>query len=340
MAKTFFIFCFTGISAVFIISAVFMPNQGQSSSSTFEPQPWSWTSQQFKQSDVPCDLPNPPAIFSPDDTANPEHAYLLMSASHLAYRFWPGRREKILQRWGFRNFKTFDNRTTSTNGFWAEHNSFVLLVFRGTQEPKDLMTDLNVELTALPSDWHDHGRNSGRVHRGFLTAAQSVKQNALDAADLAQNSGKPLILAGHSLGGAVALLTAFYLEHKNFKIHSVWNFGSPKIGDSRFLQTVEDELTARWHRIIQPNDPIPMLPFSKNDQAALQSFALQFGKHIPLLHRFAENAEYEGVNDENNPNSALLKLATASLKDVAKGMIEHLPRSYLCHLSQNQLPLE
>ncbi len=58
-----------------------------------------WTSKNFSESDLPCGVPTTPAQFSVENRRTAENAYMLMAANHLAYRFWPGRRERILRQW-------------------------------------------------------------------------------------------------------------------------------------------------------------------------------------------------------------------------------------------------
>ncbi|NBW81082.1 lipase family protein [bacterium] len=290
-----------------------------------------WSTSRISSSDLPCDTPKSPVEFDVGNPRTQGNAYLLMAASHLAYRFWPGRRERILKEWGFISFRLFDNNQTSTNGFWAEHEKFVLLVYRGTQEPTDLITDADVQLEKTPNNWNV----PGRLHSGFFSAAQSVREFTLEAALLAESKRKPLILAGHSLGGAVAFLSAVDLEKSGKQFHSIWTFGAPKTGEPAFTHAAKKILGNRLHTVIQPKDPIPLLPFEGDERDALVQLAERYGTFLPLLKKIAANSEYDSA-----PSASLhRRLTQTSLKDFATGFWKHLPRSYVCDLADGKLAL-
>jgi hypothetical protein len=290
-----------------------------------------WTSGKISKDDLPCETPKAPVEFDIGNPRTQGNAYLLMAASHLAYRFWPGRRERILKEWGFHSFRLFDNKQTSTNGFWAEHDQFVLLVYRGTQEPTDLITDADVQLEKTPELWS----MPGRVHSGFFSAAQSVREFSFEAALRAESKRKPLILAGHSLGGAVAMLSAIDLERSRKHVHSLWTFGAPKTGEPAFTHAAKKILGKRLHTVIQPSDPIPLLPFEDDERDTLVQLAERYGTFLPLLKKIAANAEYESA-----PSASLhRRLTQTSLKDFATGFWKHLPRSYVCDLADGKLAL-
>ena len=295
-----------------------------------------WSSHSFKTSDLPCELPERPARFDLTQLRTADNAYLLMSASHLAYRFWPGRRERILRQWGFTHHQFFDDPDTSTNGFWAEHGEFVLTVFRGTQEPTDLFTDVNVSLESPPEDW----KMKGAVHRGFLHAALSVQKHIFIAAEYARKVQKPLIVAGHSLGGAIAVFSALQLEKKKLPIHSVWSFGAPKIGNSEFSFSARTILGSKWQKLNQPADPIPHLPFANNERDKLKSLARDYGSWVPLLETLAENASYDSLESGEIAAYNQLPVTKRPLRDIARGFLKHLPRSYVCDLAARSLAVK
>ena len=74
-----------------------------------------------------------------------------------------------------------------------------------------------------------------------------------------------LTITGHSLGGALALLTAHEaasasipgLEHV-----SVFSFGAPRVGNAAFVREVK-ELGVKVLRIVNRQDIVPKLPLGK-----------------------------------------------------------------------------
>ncbi|KAG7672312.1 hypothetical protein Ndes2526B_g06693 [Nannochloris sp. 'desiccata'] len=100
------------------------------------------------------------------------------------------------------------------------------------------------------------------AHRGFLMRARGIPIEALFAE--AQKRGKRLVLCGHSLGGAVATLTAISilqrLPPEQHSAVSCVGFATPALGNAALATMVKER---QWHdRIINylvPEDPIPRL---------------------------------------------------------------------------------
>jgi hypothetical protein len=99
----------------------------------------------------------------------------------------------------------------------------VVVAFRGTErDPRDLATDLKVWKTAWPG--------GGLVHAGFAKAFAAIWPPV--ERWLAAHRGRPL-LAGHSLGGALATLAASACGEARLV-----TFGCPRVGDAAFLATL------------------------------------------------------------------------------------------------------
>jgi triacylglycerol lipase len=69
-----------------------------------------------------------------------------------------------------------------------------------------------------------------------------------------------LVVTGHSLGGALAVLAADILNAQGFLIHSVYTFGQPRVGDATFAARYNMTLGQRTFRIVNSNDLVPRLP--------------------------------------------------------------------------------
>lgn len=88
-----------------------------------------------------------------------------------------------------------ENSKTSTTAYIIEHARHQYVVFRGTQQARDWIFNL----TAFP--WRYNGR---WVHGGFMMAHRSV----WDKISPHLNPDKEIIFVGHSLGAALAELSA------------------------------------------------------------------------------------------------------------------------------------
>ncbi len=150
-------------------------------------------------------------------------------------------------------------------GFAAENEDMAFLVFRGSDSWRDWKNNLRARLVPMEVT-RPGGREPAvvRVHRGFKEAFDRIGPELLDQLlpRLRDNGGdthgraltKPLYLAGHSLGGAMAVIATIALEPHN--LAACYTFGAPRVGDS----WVDRELKTPHYRIIHGHDAVPALP--------------------------------------------------------------------------------
>ncbi len=142
--------------------------------------------------------------------------------------------------------------------------SFVVVAFRGTEKKiSDWLTDANAVST-------EHGETARggkkKVHTGFLNALTkkigSDGQTALDRVQTIldekakDDSGNmlPLFFTGHSLGGALALLTTVLL--KSDMRGACYTFGAPRIANYEFFENVKTPV----FRVVNSADIVPRVP--------------------------------------------------------------------------------
>lgn len=127
----------------------------------------------------------------------------------------------------------------------------VYVIFRGTSY-EDFFTDLKFRKTET---------DFGRVHRGFhdyvMLAQWEVIQQLLQ---WVPRMDKPVILTGHSLGAAAAVIEACYLNELGFDIAGIYTFGEPRIGNGRFARFVDDAFDGKHFRHVNGLDGVPMIP--------------------------------------------------------------------------------
>ena len=137
---------------------------------------------------------------------------------------------QALDRAGFDEPVLFVDEVTGGAAFGTRRrgDGATLLAFRGTQPDslKDLLTDARANLVAWPE-------SAGRAHSGFATAARALLPQVLQWLENARPDPERSILAGHSLGAALATLVATI-----WKPTWLVTLGSPRVGDADLVSTV------------------------------------------------------------------------------------------------------
>ncbi len=199
-------------------------------------------------------------------------ALLLGKASYLIY-YSKQYVAEISKRWGIdirNNFRYFNNRGQDTQAFMFRTSEYMVLAFRGSQETRDWYTNISMTLrdfTVRKSGVTTLSSYKGRVHSGFFLAWASIERSVLDQiAQWKQQSmaeGKPLpplLITGHSLGGALASMAAASLNENGVEVVGVYTFGQPRVGDWQFSRQLSKRLDGRIFRFINNNDVVPHLP--------------------------------------------------------------------------------
>jgi triacylglycerol lipase len=184
-----------------------------------------------------------------------KNAYWLAKMSLLAYESSADIR-KQLEKWELPEFYEISNPLTSTEGFIAGNDEALFLVFRGTMQPQDWITNVTAFFQPLilgPGGF-------GSVHLGNLLSLESVWQDVWDIIR-DQKAGRALWLTGHSLGGALATLAAAKLAFThNEPINGLYTFGQPRVRDLVFAISFNGTLKSRTFRYVNHNDVGTRLP--------------------------------------------------------------------------------
>jgi hypothetical protein len=122
-----------------------------------------------------------------------------------------------------------------------------VLSFRGSEVTSDWLHDF----TFLKSSY----RGMGQVHIGFSETYEGVRTRVMDRLD----KDKTLVITGHSLGGAVATLAALDLKGQGYKVHSLYAFGCPRVGDEEFKK-VYGNAGIPTFRFVNAFDIVPRIP--------------------------------------------------------------------------------
>jgi hypothetical protein len=136
---------------------------------------------------------------------------------------------------------------------------FLLIAFRGTEDVRNWLTDLDCLQTGYPAA--DYG--ASRVHAGFWRAWQSVRRRLWEwfSTSMPDGSSSKVFLTGHSLGGALAMLAARELWRERQLLPVTYTFGQPRVGNAAFAQGFDLALRALTFRVVYADDIVPRVPW-------------------------------------------------------------------------------
>ena len=162
------------------------------------------------------------------------------------------------KRWGYEPVRWIENAATDTQAVVAVRNDHVVISFRGTEGRTDFLTDLL--FPKLPFRIDSAGsRPLGKAHRGFVDALDSVWGQLLVALQ-GVGPDRPLFVSGHSLGAALAQLTAMRLESLGHAVAAVYVYGSPRVGDAQFRDAYNGVLKGRTFLHVNDRDIVTTVP--------------------------------------------------------------------------------
>lgn len=177
----------------------------------------------------------------------------------------------------------------------AEDADLIVLAFRGTEpfNAQDWSTDVDLS-------WIFTGK-MGNIHLGFLKAlGLQDEKNFIKGfpKDYTGTPDKPMayytlrevlrsltqqhknakiVVAGHSLGGALAAifpaLLSFHDEHDILSyMHGVMTYGQPRVGDNIFGTYNETIVRLKHYRMVYRHDIVPRIPFDLPPVALFEHF--------------------------------------------------------------------
>jgi hypothetical protein len=135
----------------------------------------------------------------------------------------------------------------STRGIIAVGRGATIVAFAGTDPlvSANWITDFDTRIA------------SAQVAQGYDVAAQSVWPQLQSLLDLpAAKTGRTFV-TGHSLGGALAIVTADLIAKSGRGVEAVYTFGMPRPGSNQFAIAYNDRLGQCTYRLVHGEDLVP-----------------------------------------------------------------------------------
>jgi pimeloyl-ACP methyl ester carboxylesterase len=194
------------------------------------------------------------------------NARAMMWASQLAYETdaGPAKVRAITDRWGLGAatiIKTDETDTplTRTRGVVFEAKNATIVAFAGTDPLvlPNLITDFNLGWSGLLQwiPWRDNVWKT--AHRGFEMATDAA-WNQISSL-LSGWQGKPVFITGHSLGAAIAMLTADRTD-TGTNPPVVYTFGQPRAFIASKAKEYDARMGHRSFRMRHGDDIVPAVP--------------------------------------------------------------------------------
>lgn len=127
-------------------------------------------------------------------------------------------------------------------------NNIQYIIFRGTLTDNEWYQDFQISQTSLT--------NNIMIHSGFYGLYQQFEPI------LMKNLISPnIIIAGHSLGGALASVSGFNIINSG-RNAVIYTFGKPRVGNIEYASLMNQSYPNSIFRVENDNDLIPTIPLS------------------------------------------------------------------------------
>ena len=204
------------------------------------------------------------------------------------------------------------HRTPVFVGFIIASDKGNIIAFRGTQTQIEWWRNLQ----ATQKKYFDPKTRQqyGKVHQGYFKIVREQINSALIKAVKQLDPNIPCYITGHSLGGAVATLSAIEIALLVPKIREqiqLYTYAAPRIGDRNFAQA-HSQLIPNSYRIANLSDSVPLVPpikiqnrFTTANYAHVGqkwTFTAQFGdvllNHVVDTYRMAIESQQETMQSD------------------------------------------
>jgi hypothetical protein len=139
---------------------------------------------------------------------------------------------------------------------WNAAESTAILAFRGTKTLWEWIEDLDA-LTFPYLPWPD----AGDVHMGFQLVYEHIRKSVAQLVADGCKNAKRVLITGHSLGGATALLGAMDVSKNltGLPVPEVYTLAGPRTGTGIFTETLGKRMPICF-RVVNHGDLVPQVP--------------------------------------------------------------------------------
>ncbi|WP_256595369.1 lipase family protein [Pseudomonas sp. MYb193] len=155
--------------------------------------------------------------------------------------------------WAYPEKVHFLHDESDNQAFITHNDKVVLISVRGTAGLKDALRDMDAKQVPYLAD--EGGK--GNAHRGFYDSFEVTRKFVERYMDAFYTGNQTIMVCGHSLGGAIALLLAEWLRQKYSDDIQLYTIGAPRAGNQSFVKSAA---SLTHHRIVNHNDPVPGVP--------------------------------------------------------------------------------
>jgi hypothetical protein len=201
------------------------------------------------------------------------------------------------------------------------------------------------------------------MHQGMKNIYSGLRKEMNEILVEFDGKNKPIYLAGHSLGGSLAVIAALDLANSGADIKSVYTFGMPKIGNSILGHKVRSVLGNKYFRINIESDITSRVPPAKETADDFSNIISESNpklrNNLKTLVNSINYATETGSLQLLGKNGDLSPLGSGELdfehrywkkisnvlsdRDDLQGVIEfvasrftdHAPNIYICAMSKN-----
>lgn len=189
-------------------------------------------------------------------------ALLCAKTCELSYEPFDGMAfQQGIYRLGFSGVHTVV--TAGVEAFGAWNDKVLVICFRGTDSVADWLADLSSKKV----DFEDRTimrQTNMMVHTGFLRTLRVIEDD-LNGIVNRNLDGRKLVVTGHSLGAAMAVLYSMRF-HAN-DVSAVVTFGCPRVGNEEFANDFNKLHAAHSLRFVRNNDVVTRVPWKFMDYA-------------------------------------------------------------------------